>query len=82
MLRDLCFQSQLQKRNVVISFSKLLLFYLKIIPFYLKIISVFIIFTDFSKCDFDVELVKNVLPLFIGTKDYKTFMGKSGINTE
>jgi hypothetical protein len=26
--------------------------------------------------------VKNVLPLFIGTRDFKTFMGKSGINTE
>lgn len=39
--------------------------------------------SDFStNTDFDVELVKNVLPLFIGTKDFKTFMGKSGTNTE
>lgn len=35
-----------------------------------------------TNTDFDVELVKNVLPLFIGTKDFKTFMGKSGTNTD
>ncbi|XP_026817592.1 tRNA pseudouridine synthase-like 1 isoform X1 [Rhopalosiphum maidis] len=35
-----------------------------------------------TSTDFDVELVKNVLPLFIGTRDFKTFMGKSGLNTD
>ncbi|XP_060852469.1 tRNA pseudouridine synthase-like 1 isoform X1 [Rhopalosiphum padi] len=35
-----------------------------------------------TSTDFDVEPVKNVLPLFIGTRDFKTFMGKSGINTD
>lgn len=34
------------------------------------------------KPDFDAELVKGVLPLFIGTNDYKAFMGKSRLNTE
>ncbi|XP_025423798.1 tRNA pseudouridine synthase-like 1 [Sipha flava] len=32
--------------------------------------------------EFDSELVHNVLPLFIGTKDFRTFMAKPKLNTD
>lgn len=41
-----------------------------------------LIFIGFSNPEFDVELVKNVLPLFIGFKDFKTFMAKPKLNHE
>lgn len=37
---------------------------------------------DFSNPEFDLTLVKNVLPLFIGTKDFRTFMGNCKLNNE
>lgn len=47
----------------------------------LLIICVFFGF-GFRNPEFDVELMKNVFPLFIGTKDFRTFMAKPQLNPE
>lgn len=36
----------------------------------------------FRNTEFNYDLVKNVLPLFIGTKDFRTFMAKPKLNSE
>jgi len=57
--------------------------YYVIISFKLMTICIYVLFCiGFSNAEFDLELVKSVLPLFTGTRDFRSFMGKTKQNIE